>query len=392
MRRSVSHAGRLVGAAGARHGLDRVAGVEQHRAALLHVGVDARQRRGRRLRARPARSASRSAGRTPVRRARCRGRPDRRPPARCAGPGTASGLQPGAADVVDLGVAGDHIGEPGLLRRLQREFKLLRVSARGCPAAIAAGRWQEPAWVAARSSAASDRRRGRRAAAGARSKRHAAGQEEHDQRVEREQPQRGQSAPARAGPAARRSGTAARRAPSGAKSSASSRSSRASVLTASEPVRRAVEAGRMVGAGAAGAFRRRPAAPSPAAGRRRRSRRARGSAGPVRALALVAVGLGRRRRGRRPGRRSRRSISTKAPDSGRSDQRVSAVTWNSTTMPLPALVGGDERRAVGERRPGAVGQAGLGLGQHLALTRDVGRARACRRTGLRGEKAASCCG
>ena len=31
----------------------------------------------------------------------------------------------------------------------------------------------------------------------------------------------------------------------------------------------------------------------------------------------------------------RLSMSTKAPDSGRSDQRVSAVTWNSTIMPLP---------------------------------------------------------
>src|SRR5439155_624757 len=29
------------------------------------------------------------------------------------------------------------------------------------------------------------------------------------------------------------------------------------------------------------------------------------------------------------------SISTNVPDSGRSDQRVSAVTWNSTTRPLP---------------------------------------------------------
>ena len=33
----------------------------------------------------------------------------------------------------------------------------------------------------------------------------------------------------------------------------------------------------------------------------------------------------------------RRSISTKLPDSGRSDQRVSAVTWNSTIIPLPRL-------------------------------------------------------
>ena len=31
----------------------------------------------------------------------------------------------------------------------------------------------------------------------------------------------------------------------------------------------------------------------------------------------------------------RRSISTKVPDSGRSDQRVSPVTWKSTIKPLP---------------------------------------------------------
>ena len=34
----------------------------------------------------------------------------------------------------------------------------------------------------------------------------------------------------------------------------------------------------------------------------------------------------------------RRSMSTKLPDSGRSDHRVSAVTWNSTIIPLPRLV------------------------------------------------------
>ena len=34
----------------------------------------------------------------------------------------------------------------------------------------------------------------------------------------------------------------------------------------------------------------------------------------------------------------RRSISTKTPDSGRLDQRVSPVTWNSTSTPLPRRV------------------------------------------------------
>ena len=71
----------------------------------------------------------------------------------------------------------------------------------------------------------------------------------------------------------------------------------------------------------------------------------------------------------------RLSMSTNAPDSGRSDQRVSAVTWNSTIRPLPRALRGDQRRAVGERRPGAVGERGVGLGQHLAGDRDVGRHR-----------------
>ena len=34
-------------------------------------------------------------------------------------------------------------------------------------------------------------------------------------------------------------------------------------------------------------------------------------------------------------------------------------------MPLPRRCRGDQRRAVGERRPGAVGELGVGLGQHL---------------------------
>src|SRR5437773_42925 len=53
----------------------------------------------------------------------------------------------------------------------------------------------------------------------------------------------------------------------------------------------------------------------------------------------------------------RLSISTKLPDSGRSDQRVSPVTWKSTIKPLPrraavtsgvpsASVGEDEHRQV----------------------------------------------
>jgi hypothetical protein len=47
-------------------------------------------------------------------------------------------------------------------------------------------------------------------------------------------------------------------------------------------------------------------------------------------------------------------MSKNAPESGKSDQRVS-----------PVARGGDEQRAVGERRPCVLGERGIGLGQHL---------------------------
>ena len=52
-------------------------------------------------------------------------------------------------------------------------------------------------------------------------------------------------------------------------------------------------------------------------------------AAPVSALASVDGGR------RRTVPTMRLSISTNAPDNGRSDQRVSAVTWNNTIIPLP---------------------------------------------------------
>ncbi len=63
---------------------------------------------------------------------------------------------------------------------------------------------------------------------------------------------------------------------------------------------------------------------------------------------------------------SRRSISTNRPDSGRSDQSALAVTWNSTMRPAPRGACRDQRRAVGEARPGLLGQMRPRLGQHLA--------------------------
>ena len=101
------HAGRAAGAAGAGRRHDGVAGVEQHGAAVLHVGVDAGERRGRG-------PAPRSAHR-PVDQ-----REERKLVARDVEADRVAGLERGAlrekqrqalqaglADVVHLGVAGD---------------------------------------------------------------------------------------------------------------------------------------------------------------------------------------------------------------------------------------------------------------------------------------------
>ena len=132
------HAGRAVLAAGRRqHGVARV---EQHGAALLHVGVDARQR-GRR-RARRARHDR------PVDQ-----REERELVARRIEPDRLAGFQRGAlreeqrealqaelAEIVDLGVAGDDVGEPRLGGDLLGEFfrRGIRRAARPARAALRA--------------------------------------------------------------------------------------------------------------------------------------------------------------------------------------------------------------------------------------------------------------
>ena len=87
----------------------------------------------------------------------------------------------------------------------------------------------------------------------------------------------------------------------------------------------------------------------------------------------------------------RLSISTNEPDSGRSDQRVSAVTWNSTIMPLP------RRCAV------TSGVPSVSVAQVRSVSSASGSASTWRRTvtslgtvmvanGLSCEKPARCCG
>ena len=291
------HAGRAARAAGAGRRHDGVAGVEQHGAAVLHVGVDAGQRRGRGLAPRPAPPASRSAGRTTARRARCRGRPGRRLRARCAGRETSvRPCKPGLADVVDLGVAGDHIGEPRLDRGPHARSQVGRRRAADVDAALACGRiWTRPRWSVCCASAcvrtsARDPIREHECRGRARGRRRRiwpmpAGEEEHHQRVEREQRQRrhqhraaqvlrladligleprAQRRVSRSRPAGRRARACSRQAilPAGRRSPAGGRRWRA---RHSRPA---------------------PGAWSRSAGRTRRSRRGCGSAAPPRARRL----------------------------------------------------------------------------------------------------------
>ena len=116
------HARRLRRAVLARRRLDGVAGVEQHRAALLHVGVDAVDGVLRRLR--------RARHHRPVDQ-----REERQFVARRIDADGIAGLQRGALrqeqrqsgqagldDGIDVGIAGDDIGEPGLRHRLDGEL------------------------------------------------------------------------------------------------------------------------------------------------------------------------------------------------------------------------------------------------------------------------------
>src|SRR5262249_53582 len=98
--------------------------------------------------------------------------------------------------------------------------------------------------------------------------------------------------------------------------------------------RRAVEARRVIGGGPGGRAGRARAGGWGGGGRGAGSGRGggRGGAPPGLVAVIGRVRWGGAVRGRQT---SRGSISTKLPDSGRSDQRVSAVTWNSTIMPLP---------------------------------------------------------
>src|SRR6266540_1742435 len=120
------HAGTAGLAAGAGRGLDRVARVEQDGAALLHIGVDVFECLPRWLwRARHDRPIDQGIERKLV----ARGvETDRlaRLERGALGEEQGEALQPGLADAVDLGVAGDDVGEP----RLERGSQGLLVGAR----------------------------------------------------------------------------------------------------------------------------------------------------------------------------------------------------------------------------------------------------------------------
>ena len=87
----------------------------------------------------------------------------------------------------------------------------------------------------------------------------------------------------------------------------------------------------------------------------------------------------------------RLSMSTKLPESGRSDQRVSAVTWNSTITPLPrlaAVTSGVPSASVAQVRS-ARPASGSASTWRVTVT-SFGTAMPP--NGLSREKAASCCG
>ena len=123
------HAGAAGVAARTGRRLDGVARVEQHGAAALHVGVDEFQRLARRLRrARHDRPVDQRIERELVAR--------RIEPDRLAGlergalrQEQGEALQAGLADTIDLGIAGDDVGEPCFERRAQR---LLFAALREC--------------------------------------------------------------------------------------------------------------------------------------------------------------------------------------------------------------------------------------------------------------------
>ena len=160
------HAGRAVGAAGAGRRHDGVAGVEQHGAAVLHVGVDAGERRGRGLRrARHDRPVDQRKERKlvagDVEADRLAGLERG-----ALGEEQREALQAGLADAVDLGVAGDDVGEPRLDRGLHGEVEIGRRVRRGrrsaCAGALGAAAGRCPARrPASRTSAPRSRPRAR---------------------------------------------------------------------------------------------------------------------------------------------------------------------------------------------------------------------------------------
>ena len=336
---------------------DRVAGVEQHGAAVLHVGVDLLQRlaRGAR-RARHHRPVDQRierelvlAGIDPDRIAgfeRGALREEQRQP-----------LQAGAADAVDLVVAGDDIGEAGLQRRAQRRGVVLRLSR-----------------LRQHQRRGDDRERdggGGRARPAAEQLGDPARQEEHHERVEREQAHRRQhdrtaqilrlahaidvAARIEAGEIERRQLVVGRER-----------------IDRQQSLGRAVESGRVIDGGAAGVaggdrpgiVRRRPEHAEAVEDAGRRHHLASGAG-------AVAVG-GRGRAGERND--ALEHVDERAGHRQVRPARVGA-DMEQDDHALAARLRGDQRRAVGERRPGAIGERGVGLGQHLAVHGHVGRHR-----------------
>ncbi len=350
------HARRLRRAVRAGRCLDRVAGVEQHGAALLHVGVDLVDGILRRLRrARHDRPVDqREEGELVARRIDADG---------------IAGLQRGALgqeqrqpvhprldDGVDVGIARHDIGEAGLRHRLHREL------VRGTVGACRRGRQRRQA----SEHKGEQDHCGRGAAAQQRGK--AAAEHRDDDGVDQEQRKRSGQQPA--AQVARLSigvggvpGAQARGIQGSDAVGASKR------VHGERSFGRTIEAGRMIGGGAVAVIRRQRFC-----GCRRRAEGAEAVEDVQR-----RDRLGSRFAGNTGARLGRVAGHVDYPpqhfDEGARHRQVRpahvGADVEQADEALAAMLAGHERRAVFQRGPALGGEHGVGLGQHLAAHGDV---------------------
>ncbi len=272
-------------------------------------------------------------------------------------------MQAGLGDGVDLGVAGDDIGKVGLLRRLDVEVRRLRGNRRLCLARRLSLRRTVPHHRGANA----DGQQSRNPAPARQHLAEAAGQRDHHERIEDQQRQRGEEYR----PAQIERLAVAVDVVTGVEARDIERRRavfRRERIDRHQAFRRPIEAGRMIGIGAPGEIRR---------DRPRGRRRAGESA--------EAIEHARRRHGLRRGvvachagffiagggdRPRQRDDAPQHIDEGPRQRQIRPARVGGDVeqhqQSLAAALRGDQRRTVGQRRPGAVGELRIRLGQHLA--------------------------